>query len=239
MNASSKADEIIFVDLYPGSGLFSVGHEKLVFPGVCLESMSSSLPFTKWILCEKDSEQASVLENRIKRFFPTRNVIVLHTPDGISMDELNSHTAVRAGNNVAVVCLIDPFSMNISLQVINKLAAMGFSLLIPFTFVLNKRMNCTYYVQEQADILKRFIGETHFTQLTRLESNLHFYRKLVRLYQNNMLVMGLNAAISIHKLQSKMMELPAYYVGFFSRQFSTQAIQKEVNASEHFQYELF
>jgi hypothetical protein len=35
------------------------------------------------------------------------------------------------------------------------------------------------------------------------------------------------------------MQLPAYYIGFFSRQLSAKAIQAEVKASDHLQFELF
>jgi hypothetical protein len=36
MNASPKSDELIFVDLFAGSGLFSVGHQKEIFPAPSL-----------------------------------------------------------------------------------------------------------------------------------------------------------------------------------------------------------
>jgi hypothetical protein len=53
------------------------------------------------------------------------------------------------------------------------------------------------------------------------------------------LVNGLNTAVSMHKLDSKLMQVPAYYIGFFSRQFSTQAINREVKAADHLQFDLF
>jgi three-Cys-motif partner protein len=240
MNASPKADSIIFIDLFSGSGLYSMGHQKDVFAGSCLAALSSSLPFRKWILCEKDAEQAAALDNRTRRFFPHNDVVVLHAAQGLSMEELTSHVpASKAGHHVAVICVVDPFSMEVPISLMHKLSASNYTLLIPFTFVLNERMNATYYVKEQRETLKKFVGESSFEQLSRIDSNLHFYRKLVRLYQNSMLVMGLNTAISSHKLESKLMELPSYCIGFFSREFSTQAIQRNIDVTEHFQYELF
>jgi len=240
LNASSKADEIIFVDLFSGSGLYSVGHQKDVFPGSCLASLSSELPLQKWIFCEGDAEQSNVLDKRVKRFFPEKNVDILNVSPGDMIETIRTNIPdSKADHKVAVLCLIDPFSMEIPLSVVDKLAGLGFSFLIPFTFTLNDRLDCKYYSQEHPQLLKKFIGSSNYERLASLESNLHFYRKLVRMYQNNMLVMGLNSALSSHRLESKLMELPAYYIGFFSKQYSAQSIQRDVNKREHLQFELF
>jgi hypothetical protein len=110
---------------------------------------------------------------------------------------------------------------------------------MPFTFPLNDRLDCRYYCMEQAEALKRFIGAGNYEKLRELENNTHFYRKLVQLYQSGLLVKGLNSAMSSHKLNSKLMSLQSYTIGFFSRQFSAQSIQRDVNVSEHLQFELF
>jgi hypothetical protein len=36
-----------------------------------------------------------------------------------------------------------------------------------------------------------------------------------------------------------LMELPAFHIGFFSKQLSAQAIQRDVKVSEHLQFGLF
>lgn len=239
MNAFQKADEVVFVDLFAGSGLYSVGYQKEIFAGSGFQAMSSSFPFTKWIFCERHEEQLKALDRRIRKYFPGLNTDIIDTTERY-MDQLMAAIPVsRHGRRVAVICLADAFSLDIPIATINRLASMGYSLLMPFTFVLNSRMSCRYYVDENPEILRRFLGDQNMDKLKDLESNLHFYKRLVRLYQNNMLVSGLNASISTHRLQSGMMELPAYNVGFFSRQFSTVAVQKEVNGSEFFQYELW
>lgn len=240
MNASPKADEIVFVDLFSGSGLYSIGHQKDIFPGSCLASLSSELPLQKWVFCEGDAEQANALDKRVKKFFPEKNVSIFHVSPSELIETLRTNIpGTKAGYKVAVLCLVDPFSMDIPLSIMDKLAALEFSFLIPFTFPLNSRLDCKYYSQEHPEVLKKYIGSSNYERLAGLESNLHFYSMLVRLYQNNMLVMGLNSAVSSHKLESKLMELPAYSMGFFSKQFSTTAIQRDVNVSEHLQFDLF
>ena len=240
INASSKSDELIFIDLFAGSGLFSVGHQKDIFPASCLASLGSNLPFQKWILIESDPEQAGALDKRVRKNFPQKYVEVYNVREDELVQTINATIpASTAGRRVAVFCLIDPFSLNISLNTIDRLAALGFSFLIPFAFPLNARLDCRYYCSDLKEILKKFVGANNFERLSTLDSNAHFYRKLVQLYQNNLLVKGLNSALSSHKLDSMLMTLPAYTMGFFSRQLSTQAVQRDVNVSEHLQFELF
>ena len=240
MNSSPKSDELIFVDLFAGSGLFSIGHQKDIFPASCLAALGHNLPFQKWIFCEADQEQAGALDKRVRKMFPQKYVEVYNVREDDVVHTLASTIpASKAGRRVAVFCLIDPFSLNISLNTIDRLAAMGFSFLIPFTFPLNARLDCSYYCHDLKELLKRFVGQNNFDRLATLDSNAHFYRKLVQLYQNNLLVKGLNAALSSHKLDSMLMALPAYSMGFFSRQLSTQSVQRDVNVSEYLQFELF
>ena len=72
-----------------------------------------------------------------------------------------------------------------------------------------------------------------------VQNNVQFYKRIVRMYQNRMLVMGLNSALSVHKAESRLMNLPAYYTGLFSRQFSAKAIQEDANLSGQLQIELY
>ncbi len=240
MNASPKSDELIFIDLFAGSGLYSAGHQKEVFPGSSLAALSSNLPFQKWIFCESDPEQAAALDKRVRKKFPQKYVEVYNVREDEIIQTINSAIPVsKSGSRIAVFCLIDPFSLIFSLETVDRIAALGVSLLIPFTFPLNARLDCRHYCDEQADLIRKFLGANNFERLSTLDSNIHFYRKLVQLYQTNLLVKGLNCALSSHKLDSKLMALPAYTMGFFSRQFSAQSVQRDVNVSEHLQFELF
>jgi three-Cys-motif partner protein len=239
VNALSRADEVVLVDLFAGSGLYSCGHQKDIFPGTSLAAMKDALPFTRWIFCERDGDQLKALDTRLRRMFPTVNTEVIHINPRDPDKFLSTIPTSIPGKRIAVIVLADSFSLELSLATVHKLAAMNCSLLIPFTFVLNSRMDCRYYDREQSDTLRRFVGESSVGRLKDLESNQHFYRRLVRLYNNNLLVAGLNAAMSTHKLESQMMDLPSYHIGFFSKQFSTRAILREVNSTEHLQYELF
>lgn len=59
-------------------------------------------------------------------------------------------------------------------------------------------------------------------------NNTEFYKKLVRSHQNNMLTLGLSVSLSAHKLESKQMDMPFFYVGLFSKQVSAKVIAREI-----------
>lgn len=240
LNVSAKADEIVFVDLFSGSGLYSVGHQKEIFQGSSFASLSSDLPITQWILCEREPESLKLLHRRVDRFFARKNVSILDAELSYLPDKFRKIiTPSKRGYTVAVFCLVDPFNFDVPLVTIDALASLGFNFLIPFTFMLNDRSNYQYYLREHPERLLRYLGINNFERMTGVQNNLQFYKRIVRMYQNRMLVLGLNTALSVHKVESRLMELPAYYIGLFSRQFSAKAIQEDVNLSGQLQIELY
>jgi three-Cys-motif partner protein len=240
MNVSAKADEIVFVDLFSGSGLYSLGYQKQIFPGSAFAALASELPITQWILCERDPESLKLLHRRVDHFFHRRNVAVVDLELSHLTDKFRKIiTPARRGHTVAVFCLVDPFNFEMPLAMIDSLASLGFNFLVPFTFMLNERLNYQYYLQEHPERLLRYLGLNNFERLAGVQNNLQFYKRIVRMYQNRMLVMGLNTALSVHKVESRLMEVPAYYIGLFSRHFSAKAIQSEANLSGQLQIELY
>jgi three-Cys-motif partner protein len=240
MNVVTKADEIIFVDLFSGNGFNSLGYKKEIFVGSSFAALSSDLPISQWILCERDPESLKLLRRRVDHFFSQKNVIVLdHELSQLPDKFRRLIVASKRAHKTAVFCLVDPFSFDIPLTMIDSLASLGFNFLMPFTCLLNERTNYQYYVSEHPDRLLRFLGINNFERLTGVQNNLQFYKRIVRLYQNRMLVMGLNTTLSVHKVESSLMNLPAYYIGLFSKQFSVRAIQEDVNLNGQLQMELY
>lgn len=240
-NAASRADEIIFVDLFSGSGLYSIGHQKEIFAASCLSSLQTDLPIDKWIFCESDSDQSNALKVRINRFFRFKNVVIVEADqyEREIVDKLRTYISQSKGSyKVAVFCLVDPFSIDIPFTTLKTLAGMGCSFLIPFTFSLNARHNHEFYLTEQRDKLMRYAGGD-IIRSESVQNNFHFYKRLVKSFQNNMLVEGLNSSMSVHKLNSALMDLPMFYIGYFSKHVSPRLIQHDVQAAAQLQFELF
>jgi three-Cys-motif partner protein len=238
--AMGKADGLVYVDLCAGGGLYSHGHQKEIFPSTSLSALAAGWPFTQWILCEHHPEEVAALRARVHSSFRSKNVTILdHHPDELA-EKLRQLTQPARGNRrVITLCLVDPFSFEVNFALIRKLAEAGFNFLIPFTFSLNARQDYIYYLEEHPEKVKRFLGAQDLHRLQGVESNLQFYKRMVRIYQNNMLMLGLNTTLTMHKADSRLMELPAYYVGFFSRQLSVRSLQRDVREAQIEQLELF
>ena len=238
--ALGKSDALVYVDLSAGSGLYSHGHQKEIFASASLSALASGWPFSQWVLCEHHAEEAAALRSRVQRHFRGQNVAVLdHHPDELA-EKLRPFTlSAKDRRRVVTLCVVDPFSFDVNFALIRKLAEAGFNFLIPFTFSLNARQDYIYYLQEHPEKVKRFLGAQDLHRLQGVESNLQFYKRLVRIYQNNMLMLGLNTTLTMHRADSQLMDLPAYYVGFFSRQLSVRSLQRDVREAEIEQLNLF
>jgi len=240
-NVSGKVDDIVFVDLFSGSGLYSVGHQKELFSATCLASLQTDLPVSKWIFCEHSSENANALKIRVNKYFREKNVVIFESKPDQLLDKFRSYVPQSKGAyKVAVFCVVDPFSIDIPFTLIDQLTDLGFSFLIPYTFSLNSRHDYKYYQKEQKEKLCKYMGG--FKDIDRfkdIKSNQEFYKQLVRTQQNNMLMLGLNTSLSVHKLDSSLMEMPHYYMGFFSKQLSPKVLRKEVLVESHNQLNLF
>ncbi|MBX2965875.1 MAG: three-Cys-motif partner protein TcmP [Cyclobacteriaceae bacterium] len=240
-HCAGKSDEIIVVDLFAGCGLHALGDERELFAGSCLASLGDELPVSKWIFCERAPESAKALKIRVNRYFKGKNVLIFDDPLEHLCDKLQYYVPVsRRGYRVSVFCLVDPFSIDIPFSMLNDLQDRGFSFVIPFTFSLNDRHNYRFYIDVHREKLKKYLGGPEgIERFDDVKSNAEFYRRLVKTYQNNMLALGLNASLSSHKLDSGLMELPTYQIGFFSRQLSPKILQYDALEKDIIQFGLF
>jgi three-Cys-motif partner protein len=237
-----RVDDIIFIDLYAGNGLYSIGSRKELFPSSALMALSLDLPINKFVLCEADNERAGQLKIRVNKYFRSKNVLLLEGRPEEIMERIELYVPASKGDyKSAVFCLCDPFSFEMPFDLISRFAARNFTFLIPFTFPLSEQVDYRFYLDDQKDRIKRYVGgASHFERLRKdLESNTQFYKRLIRIYENNVLSHGLNASTSVHKLDSGLMEMPLYYMGLFSKNVSTKVVLQEVEAARHIQYDLF
>jgi len=237
---AGKADEIVFIDLYAGSGIYSLGARKELFAASSLMALSLEVPITKFIFCDPDKEQLSILKIRVNKYFRGKNVLLLDGKPEELIQKFSHYVPRSKGSfKVAVFCLCDPFSLDLHFDTVSRLAEQGFNFLIPFSFAINDRLDYRFYLKENK--LRKFLnGPGDIDRVSHdMDNNFQFYKRLVQIYQNNMLALGYNLSLSTHKADSGLMELPTYQIGFFSKQVSTKAIQQDVEATRHTQLELF
>jgi three-Cys-motif partner protein len=240
VNLASQVNDIIFVDLHAGNGAYSLGHQKGKFPATSLAAMATDLPISRWILCERDAENAKVLKIRINRHFKNKNVLLFTDPLADLPGKMAHYIPPsKGGYKAAVVCVADGFSLDLPFSLMERFIHLGFSFILPFTFCINEHHNYEFYAREQGDKLARFVGTPEVSALKGSLSNLEFYKRLVKMYQNSMLMHGLHGTLTVHKLDSGLMELPLYYMGLFSKYVAARHIRNEVLARQHHQTSLF
>lgn len=236
--AAGRVDEIIFVDLFAGSGGYCSGYQRELFAGPALACMGLGLPINRWILCESDPEAFNTLKIRVNRYFKGHNVLLQEGRQKDIIEKFRYYVPPsKKGFKVATFCVIDPFSFEVDFALIEKLAALDFTFVIPYTFPLNEKINFQYYIDMQRDKLTSYLRNVD--SLKDVNSNVAFYKRIVQTHQRNMLSVGLQASLTHHKLESKLMDLPAYNVGFYSRQFPAKVVERDVRASTTKQFQLF
>ena len=239
---AGKVDEVVFIDLFAGNGIYSLGTRKDLFAASSLMALSLEVPITKFIFCDPEEEQLRTLKIRVNKYFRKKNVLLLDGKPEELVQKFSHYVPRSKGSfKVAVFCLCDSFSLDLHFDTVNRLAEQGFNFLIPFSFAINDRLDYRFYLKENKDKLRKFLnGPGDLDRLGQdIDSNYQFYKRLVQIYQNNMLALGYNLSLSTHKADSGLMELPTYQIGFFSKQVSTKAIQQNVEATRHTQFELF
>jgi three-Cys-motif partner protein len=239
LQTTGFADEIIFLDLQSGSGFYSLGYKKQIVLMPALEALRLVPGFTKVILNEPNAEAAKALKVRVNRYFRNKNVLLFENTTDELIEKLHHFIPPPKRNfKVAALCLVDVHHFTYSFKQIEKLANMGFSFIVPYTFPLTTRTNYKFYQREQSANLKAFIGPNDSAVFTATQ-NQEFYKKLVRCHQNNMLTLGLQVSLSAHKNETDQLDVPVFYVGMYSKIISAKEIVKEVKENNQQQFELF
>ncbi|NJN43041.1 MAG: hypothetical protein HC811_13245 [Flammeovirgaceae bacterium] len=66
---AAKVDEIVFVDLFSGNGMYTLGPSNEMFPGSALMALAQDLPIHRFVFCERDSDALRILKNTGKPVF--------------------------------------------------------------------------------------------------------------------------------------------------------------------------
>ncbi len=241
-NLADNTNEVVLVDLFSGSGLYSLGAKREIFAGTPLMGLAQDLPINRFVFCERDVEQFKALKIRVNTYYKEKNVILMNGKPEELIDKLKLYIPASKGDfKVAVFCVCDPFSLDIPFDTIEVLSKMGFNFLMPFTFALNRHLNFRYYLKDDTEKIRKYLGG--YKDMDHLgkgiENNFQFYKRLIEIYKSNLRSAGLRAITSIHKLDSGLLELPTYSMSFFSNNLSTKTIKQDVEVTRNLQFGLF
>lgn len=241
-NVSGRVTDIVFVDLYAGNGMYSLGARKDRFPDSSITVLKMDLPVTKYVFCERDEAQARILKVRVNKYFRDKNVALITGKSEELLEKLKMYVpAPSKGYKVAVFCYCDPFSLDAGVQTLGRLCELGFTVLTPITLPIGKMVDYRFYVQEERMKLSKYFEDYEEVRSIEkdLNNNLQFYRRLVNKLNQKLMLKGINSTLTMHKLDSGLMDLPYYYSGLFSSRMSTAALQNDAVVGMTHQFDLF
>lgn len=238
----NQVDEIVFVDLYSKNGLFCLGAKKEIFAGIPLMALQQDLPISKYVFCERDIEQARILKIRVNKYFKEKNVVLLNEEPNALIEKVKMYvSSTRKDHKVATLCVADAFGLEPGFETLRQLSSHDFTFLIPFTFHLGAKIDHRLYANKEREKLQRFLGLEASDSLPdwTIGSNTVFYKLLIQYWETKVLELGMNSAVSTHKLDSGLMEMPTYSIGMFAKKYSAKAIQFDALAGSSIQFALF
>ncbi|MFZ1807898.1 MAG: three-Cys-motif partner protein TcmP [Cyclobacteriaceae bacterium] len=239
---SSQVDEIIFVDLYARNGLCCLGARKEIFPGISLMALQQDLPISKYVLCESDTEQSRALKIRTNKYFKEKNIVLLNGKPEELIDKIKMYVSEpRKDHKVATLCVADAFGLEPGFEVIRQLNDYNFTFLIPFTFHLGRKIDYRLYLGKEREKLMHLLEADVMNNISEINagSNSVFYKQLVQYWEKKVQELGMNTAVSTHKMDSGLMEMPTYSMCLFAKKYSAKAIQLDALAGSHIQFALF
>lgn len=233
-------DEIVFVDLFAGNGLYSLGVKSDIFSGISLMTLQGELPINKYVLCESDPDQFSVLKIRVNKYFKDKNVVLLNGKPQDLVEKIKMYVPSSKRNyKVAVIGVADSFLLEPGLETFHNLALHGFNFIIPVTFHLGE-IDHKFYLGNGRDRLKSFLGYIAEPEKNwKPDNNEIFYRQLVNIWKGRLQNMGLTVSSAAQKLDSGLMEIPSYQLCMVSSRYPVRSIHLSAITGNHTQFNLF
>lgn len=229
-----RSEDMIYVDLTAGSGINKVKETGDIILGSPLIALSNPISFSKYIFCERETEQVQALKIRINKRFRRKNVVIFGRDVNAMTDKFSFYIPPNTGKyKVSGICLIDAFSMDVHFEAIEALAKLGMNFLLVFSMPINQYQDYKHYNIEGKESLEKFMGApmNQLEGLKEANANEIYFRYLVKNYKSRIEALGYKTRGSFQPMSSTEMELPYYYLGYFAQNHSAEKMWKEVQKS--------
>lgn len=237
----TKWDELVYIDLFAGSGVAELKNNKNVVMGSPLIAMSIPIPFTKYIFCEQDAEKREALAKRIDRLFPNADYTVIEG-DANNLDTIKAikKVAYKKGKTVLSFCFVDPYSLDLNFSTIESLSNNFYvDFLILLAFGMDANRNLSNYLSEQSKKIERFLNcEKWREEFKDSEDIGDFCRFLSKKYDKNMKDLNYAEPSEKHPITNTK-NRAIYHLGFYSRHPLGNKFWNEVKKYSNPQQKLF
>lgn len=218
----TKWDEIIYLDLFAGSGRSRVRGTKRIVNASPLIILGMPEVFDKYIFCEGDRISAATLSKRCQREFPDRNISVVSGDANVLVERIIAEMP-RPGRNHKVLgfCFLDPYQMqNLNFSTIESLSQRFVDFLVLIPSAMDANRNEQHYVQPRNKTLENFVGNPDWRVRWDKEKPLgkSFEHFVVEEFGRSMQKLRyIDPGISESKLIRGEKHLPLYRLALYSR----------------------
>jgi len=223
-----KWPNLVYIDLFSGSGYAKIKGSNQIVYGSPLIALSIPVPFTKYILCEKDEELADALKTRVGRDFGDKDITLFKGDANEIVDDIkNALPRFSRESGMLSFCFVDPYSLNLHFETIKKLGNLKMDFLILLALHMDANRNYKSYLEKENDKIDLFIADTGW-RTAKVESNESFVRFLAEHFKKNMQELGYKVTGTFQQIRSDAKNLPLYYLAFFSKHNLGNTFWKEV-----------
>lgn len=238
-----KWGKLVYIDLFSGSGYARIKDTNKIVKSSALISLSIPNKFDKYIFCEADEDKLNALKSRVEREFPNIDVEYVLGDSNENISKIVSivpkHTDTQG---ILRFCFVDPFSLNLKFETIDKLSRVGkIDFLILLALLMDANRNFVYYVEENSKKIDDFIGDTNWripfkNGDVRSED---FIKFLSDKYDVNMKNLGYVEPVDKHRVKIDNKNIPLYYLAFYSKNPRGNDFFKKVEKYQSIQQNLF
>lgn len=233
-----KWDELVYIDLFAGSGHVKIKETGELYLNSALVAMSVPTPFTKYILCEQDEERYNALSIRVKRDFSHLNCTIIKGDSNSNINNIQSEIPRYSKfNKVLSFCFVDPYSLNFNFSTIKELGKSIMDFLILQALHMDGNRNIEKYLHDENNRIANYLGMPDWRE--RFEKDGIMNKKdivkfLAYSFQSQMKSLGYKSELRMHQIRSNDKNLPLYYLAFYSKHTKGheffEEIEKRVNS---------
>jgi len=112
----NKWPQRVYIDLFAGAGSAIIRDSNTIVDTSSVIALNVKNPFNKYIFCEKDNKNYTLLKKRVKRDFSQSNFKIINGDCNEVIDEIIGE--IPSDSNVLTFCFVDPFGLHIKFDTI-------------------------------------------------------------------------------------------------------------------------
>lgn len=240
-----KWEELIYVDLFAGTGRARIRGTERIVPASPLLALTVEHPFDRYVFCEADASRMSTLQERVRRGFAGADSRFVPGDVNANVNAvLRELPAIRPGRRFLTFCFVDPYSLkNLRFDTISGLAELYVDFLVLIPSGYDATRNEGIYLAPENRTIDRFLGRVGWRGewATARASGKTFDRFMTDAFAESMRGLGYRyeGIHSTHLVRSTEKRLRLYRLALFSRHSLAEKFWTQVQKYATAQRDLF